>query len=158
MRCLSLPVVAGALCCLTAIGCQPRERFPQQVSERLGQLQQKINLASGKAAPTENFTLDQVPAWQKFAIKEREIFKPLETSELSEAKVVVDAYQVQLKGIVVIGRQPKAIVAVNDYVYLVNQGQWVSADILLQQIYDDGVDLQRSYKKVYLGVGQREDI
>ena len=157
---LLVPVLIALTVVALAPGCgHKNDVIPQQVSQRLTELQQKMNLTKAPPpSPTANVFNQDLPTWQKFTIKDRELFKPLETSELSEGKVVIDAYHVQLKGIVLIGKKPKAIVAVNDQSYWVDIGQTVTADVILKDIHDDGVDIQRSYKKVYLSVGEKQDI
>ena len=159
MRYLKTTIVALLTLWHGLPGCTvKRAVIPDQVAAGLTALQQKMNLPQFASAPTASILAENLPAWQKFTIKERELFKPLESNELSEEKLVVDSYRVQLKGIVVIGHQSKAIIAVNDQAYLVNAGQVVTADLILQDIGEDGIDLQRSYKKVYLRVGDKQDI
>ena len=137
-------------------GCTKKNvDLSKEVSQGISAIQSKIGISLAPQVPSSSIQVG-APAWQKFNIGDRNIFKPLDSGNLSQEKVLVDAYQVQLKGIITIGR-PKALFTVNGDKFLLGKGEFMK-DILVQNVSENGVELQRSYKRVFLLVGEKQDI
>lgn len=143
---------------LPIVGCnfKKKQDLGDQVSQKLADLQRRVLQSGMQQARTDTPNTEIKPAWENFTLTTREIFKPFEAAELSDTKAVADAYKIQLKGVVSIGR-PKAIIVVDNKSYMVAAGDRF-LDIVVHQVTENGVEVQRSYKRVQLSVGEATDI
>ena len=157
MRCSRLALLC-VLALLLALGPACKRKDPENiattVTQKLGELQTRLQDLR-PAGATANVADDKAKApWESFKLTDREIFKPFEATELSEEKAVNAEYKVQLKGIVVIG-EPRAILAIDNVAHVVKAGDKIM-ELVVQEVTENGLVLQRSYKLLQLAVGAEQ--
>jgi hypothetical protein len=145
--------------CLGGCGKAAQKDMSGQIKQKLTELQQNINMAK---LPTPTITqtgpLRVTEDWRSlFKLVKRELFKPFAASELSTENVFDATYHIKLKGVVVVVNAPKAIVDVGGVTLKVTVGQ-VFKDIEVIGIDTEGIDLKRSFKRVFIKVGEEREI
>lgn len=128
-----------------------------QIKQKLNELQQNINLSKVSPPVAALPSKDIVEDWKNlFTPSDRELFKPFEASDMSTANVFQQTYHLTVKGVVIVDL-PKAIIAVEETIFRVSKGQQIF-DMEVVDINPLGVEVRRSYKKVFIKVGEMKEI